>query len=189
MTLKNIDKLRPEPRAAVLQRLRGMAGVGAAPERAADTEVSFEVSGGAPGERYVYRLAVHGDGAAQRSVVDELQHAGDDETSHAVDRQLAGRVFQAAADAGLLNDSAPAVPQQQVDGEVLPDSMVAVITVRDGDAVRRVAVPADEPAFAGASLPGEPADIPLRTQVQLPADSVTALRPVLEALGAVEAAL
>ena len=189
MTLKNIDNLRPEPRAAVLGRLRGMGVGGAAPERAEDTEVSFEVSGGAPGERYVYRLGVHGDGAARRSVVDELQQGGDGETSHAVDRELAGRVFQAAADAGLLNDSAPSVPQQQVEGEVLPDSMVAIITVRDGDAVRRIAVPADEPANAQASLPGEPADIPLRTQIQLPADSVTALRPVLEALGAVEEAL
>ena len=98
-------------------------------------------------------------------------------------------LLQAAADAGLLNDGAPSVPQQQREGEVLPDSMVAVLTVRDGDAIRRIAFPADEPANAAASLPGEPADIPLRTQVQLPAESVTALRPVLDALGAVEAAL
>jgi hypothetical protein len=189
MTLKNIDNLKPEPRTAVLQRLRSMAGGGEAPERAEDTEVSFEVSGGAPGERYVYRLGVHGDGAAQRSVVDEMQQGAGEETSHGVDRQLAGRVFQAAADAGLLNDGAPSMPRQQLEGEVLPDSMVAVLTVRDGDAIRRIAFPADEPANAAASLPGEPADIPLRTQVQLPAESVTALRPVLDALGAVEAAL
>ena len=189
MTLKNIDNLKPEPRTAVLQRLRSMAGSGAVPERAEDTEVSFEVSGGAPGDRYVYRLGVHGDGAAQRSVVDEMQQGAGEETSHGVDRQLAGRVFQAAADAGLLNDGAPSVPQQQREGEVLPDSMVAILTVRDGDAIRRIAFPADEPANAAASLPGEPADIPLRTQVQLPAESVTALRPVLDALGAVEAAL
>ena len=188
MTLKNIDNLKPEPRAAVLQRLRGMAESGAVPAGAADAEVVFEVSGGAPGERYLYRLGVHGDGAAERSVVDELQPGESEPPSHGMDRQLAGRVFEAAAEAGLLDDSAPAVPQQQ-DNQVLPDSMIAIITVRDGDTVRRVVVPEDEPANAAASLPGEPADIPLRTQIQLPSDSVTALRPVLEALAAVEASL
>jgi hypothetical protein len=54
--------------------------------------------------------------------------------------------------------------------------------------MRRVSVPAEEPTTAG-NLPGEPADVPIGTHVQLPADSAAALRPVLEALAAVESEL
>jgi hypothetical protein len=71
----------------------------------------------------------------------------------------------------------------------MPDSMIAIITVRDGESVRRIVVPADEPATAAATLAGEPADVPMETPVQLPAESVAALRPVLDALRAVEAAM
>ena len=188
MTLKMIDHLKPESRAATLQRLRGMAEAGAAPDGAEDAEVVFEVSGGAPGERYVYRLGVRGDGAAERRVADETQPGEGGELTHRIDRQLASRVFKAAAEAGLLDDTAPDVPQQYA-GELLPDSMIAIITVRDGESARRIAVPADEPATAAANLPGEPADVPMETPVQLPAESVATLRPVLEALRAVEAAL
>jgi len=188
MKVQMIDNLKPEPRAAVLRRLRAMAETGDAPDGAADAEVVFEVSGGAPGERYVYQLGVRGDGAAERRVVDELHPGVGGETTRGVDRQLASRVFEAAAEAGLLNDTAPDVPQQH-GGELLPDSMTAIITVRDGESVRRVAVPADEPATAAATLHGEPADVPMDTPVQLPEGSVAALRPVLEALRAVEAAM
>ena len=188
MTLQLIDNLKPEPRAAVLGRLRQMGEIGDAPEGAEDTEVVFEVSGGAPGERYVYRLGVRGDGAAERRMVDETQPGEDEETTRGIDRQLASRVFAAAAEAGLLEETAPAIPQQH-GAEVLPDSMIAIITVRDGDTVRRIVVPADEPASAAANLPGEPRDVPMDTPVQLPAESVAALRPLLEALQAVEAAL
>lgn len=70
-------------------------------------------------------------------------------------------------------------------GDILPDTMIATITVRDGESVRRVSVPAEEPSTA-ANLPGEPADVPISTHVQVSADSAEALRPVLEALAAVE---
>ena len=88
MTSQLIDNLKPEPRAAVLRRLRQMGEVGDAPVGAEDTEVVFEVSGGAPGERYVYRLGVRGDGAAQRRMVDETQ-PGEDEETHTRHRQAA----------------------------------------------------------------------------------------------------
>ena len=112
MTLKMIDNLKPEPRSAVLRRLRGMAEAGAVPDGAEDTEVVFEVTGGAPGERYVYRLGVHGDGAAERRVVDETQPDEGGQLTQQLDRQLASRVFEAAAEAGLLDDAAPGVPQR-----------------------------------------------------------------------------
>lgn len=63
------------------------------------------------------------------------------------------------------------------------------ITVRDGGSIRRVTVPAVDPAIAAGGLPGEAEDIPLQTPFQLPAASVAVLGPVLEALRAVEGAL
>jgi hypothetical protein len=187
MTRRVIDNLKPEVRAPILERLRGMAEAGAAPEGAGETEVSFEVSGGAPGERYSYRLGVRGDGSSERLVLDETEAAAPAETARAVSRELAAQVFAAAAEAGLLADDAPEVPMQQT-GDILPDTMIATITVRDGESVRRVSVPAEEPTTAG-SLPGEPADVPMSTHVQLSAASAEALRPVLEALAAVESEL
>jgi hypothetical protein len=188
MNVKMIDKLASGPRAAILERLRGMADAGAAPEGAEDAEVVFEVSGGAPGEHYSYRLGVRGDGAAEREVVDELQPGGRADVQRGTDRELASRVFQAAADSGLLDDAAPDVPREHA-GDLLPDSMIAIITVRDGNSVRRVVVPAGEPSAGAAGLPGESADVPLETPMQLPAGSVAALLPVLDARRAVEAAL
>jgi hypothetical protein len=188
MTLRMIDTMAAAPRAEVLGRLRAMADAGAAPEGAQDAEVVFEVSGGAPGEHYSYRLGVRGDGAAERQVVDELQSDRGADVQRGMDRELASRVFQAAADSGLLDDAAPDVPLEH-GGNLLPDSMIAIITVRDGDSVRRVVVPAGEPSAGETGLPGEGADVPLETPVQLPAGSVAALLPVLDALRAVEAAL
>jgi hypothetical protein len=86
MTLKMIDNLNPEPRAAIPRRLRRMAETGAAPDGAEDAEVVFEVSGGAPGERYVYRLGVSEDGAAERRLVDETQPGEGREVIHRIDR-------------------------------------------------------------------------------------------------------
>ncbi|MBK8459025.1 MAG: hypothetical protein IPL43_01405 [Micropruina sp.] len=71
----------------------------------------------------------------------------------------------------------------------MPDSMIAIITVRDGDSVRRITVPAAEPGTDEANLPGDRADVPMDTPMQLPLESVSALRPVFDALRAVEAAL
>ena len=109
------------------------------------------------------------------------------ETVGTVDTGLAARVFAAARDAGLLDDEAPALPAQST--ELVPDSLIAIITVRDGDAVRRVVVPAAEPVAGSDSLGAEAADVPLSTPMRLQASSVDALQPVLLALQAVEAAL
>lgn len=182
--LRAIDRLEPERRAAVLEHLRA---VGAADEVAdADrTEVAFEVSGGAPGERYVYRLAVTGSGSAERQVLDEFSDQPATEVRGQVDQRTAANVFAAAERAGLLSDAPLELPV----GDLPPDTMIATLTVRDGDAVRRVSVPAAEPQQAVGALPGEPADVPMETHVQLESRSVDALRPVLEALREVEAAL
>ena len=133
-------------------------------------------------------MAVTGDGSAARQSVDELHGRQDDEASGTVDQELATRVFAAARDAGLFSDDVPQVPGEPV-GQIVPDSMVAIITVRDGDAVRRIVVPAAEPSDAELDIPGEAADVPLSTEVQLPAVSVVALQPLLDALRGVESAL
>ena len=171
----------------VLQRLRDVGASVGSPEGASDAVIAFEVSGGAPGERYAYRLTVHGDGSAERRIIDELQPGKDGLGHSAVDRQLASQVFAAAATSGLLDDSAPT--GHVSGGEILPDSMVAILTVRGGDAVRRIAVPALDPAVAVGNLPGETSDIPLQTPFLLPASSAAMLGPVLEALRAVEVTL
>ncbi len=171
--LRSIDRMASAHRAEVLAQVR--AG---APE----AEVSFEVSGGAPGERYAYRLAVTGAGSAQRQLVDEFTDEPDTDVTGQVDPETAARVFAAAEDAGLLADAPP-----EPAGGLVPDTLIATVTVRYGDAVRRISVPAAEPGRGG--LPGEPEDVPVATHVQLASESVSALRPVLDALRAVEAAL
>ncbi len=196
-TMKLIDNLKPEPRSRVLDRLRSVAAaVGEVPEGLGETEITFEVSGGAPGERYTYRLGVRADGTAERRELDELQGTmtvGGDaepavaaETVGTVGTEVAGRVFAAAREAGLLDDEAPVQAER---AELVPDSLIAIITVRDGDTVRRVVVPATEPA-GGAELSGAAAaDVPLSTPMRLAVSSVEAWQPVLAALQAVEAAL
>lgn len=89
--------------------------------------------------------------------------------------------------AGLLDADAPSVPSKRA--TLLPDTMTAVITVRDGDSVRRIVLPAGEPGAEAPALPGERAEVPMGTKVQLPAESVTTLQPLLDALREVEGAL
>jgi catechol 2,3-dioxygenase-like lactoylglutathione lyase family enzyme len=184
---KVIDNLRPDMRASVLQRLRGVGEQGPAPEWADQTEVSFQVSGGTPGQRYIYRITIRGNGAAERFELDEFQSQLAEQSAGIVDRELTARVFAAAAEVGLLDDSAPAVPLQPT-GEIVPDSMIALITMREGDSVRQVILPAEEPGSA-TDLPGEPAEVPMETHVHLPRASVDALQPVLDALAVVESNL
>ena len=186
MTLRSLDALTPVRRSAVLDRLRTLADAHVTPEGADAAEVSFEVTGGAPGERYTYRIAVAGDGAAERRVVDELHGNPGEHATQGVGRALAARVFAAAEAAGLLGDEAPQLAQPS--GGILPDSLVATVTVRDGETVRRVSVPVSEPV-TGQEAPGEASDVPVRTHVRLPRGAATALEPVLAALSEVEAAL
>jgi hypothetical protein len=186
--VRNIDRLAPQLRRKSLDRLRAVAD-GRHPHGAGAAVVSLEVTGGAPGERYHYRIAVSGDGTAERLSLDELSGRGsEDAATSAVDPALASRVFAAARDVGLLEDARPEVPGEPA-GEVVPDSMVAVITVREGDVVRRVAVPAADPRDAAAALPGVSADVPLDTEMQVPAETASALQPLLDALTDVERAL
>ena len=183
-TVHSIDRMEPSERALSLERLRGIGGR----EEVADadrTEVSFEVSGGAPGERYVYRVAVSGSGAAERQVRDDFSDDPDTEVTGRVAQDTAARVFAAAQQAGLLSDEPPEPPG----GDLPPDSLVAIVTVRDGEAVRRVAVPAADTEQSAAELPGEPAEVPMETSVRLPRANLTALQPVLDALHDVEESL
>jgi hypothetical protein len=180
--LRSVDRMATASRASVLARLRAV-GAAAEVEDAGRTEVSFEVSGGAPGERYAYRIAVSGTGAAERRLLDEFGDGPTVEVAGQVDASLATGVFAAAERAGLLADQPLALPV----GDLPPDSLVATLTVRDGDTVRRISVPAAEPEADG--LPSEAADVPVETHVRLESATVDALRPVLDALRAVEAAL
>ncbi|KOX15514.1 hypothetical protein [Nocardiopsis sp. NRRL B-16309] len=182
--VRSIDRLEPSERAESLGRLRGIgarAGV-ADPDR---NEVSFEVSGGAPGERYVYRVAVTGSGAVHRHLLDDFSDEPESEATGRVDQDTAARVFAAAERVGLLDDE----PPEHSAGDLPPDSLVAVVTVRDGAAVRWVTVPAADTEQSAADLPGEAADVPMETSIRLPRENLTVLRPVLDALHDVEASL
>jgi hypothetical protein len=188
MTLRSIDTLAPTLRSEVLGRLRGMADGDVTPEGAGEAEITFEVSGGAPGERYAYRLAVAADGAAQRELLDEFRSQDAERSERVVDRALAARVFRAAEEAGLLADDAPTLAAGAQAGPLVPDSLIATLTVRDGTSVRRLSLPAGEPGL-GQGLPGESAEVPVGTHMQLPREAAGALRPVLAALSQVESAL
>jgi hypothetical protein len=183
---EDTGNVTPELTAESLDTLRAIAG-GEARDGAHNTEVTFEVVGGAPGERYLYRVGVSGDGTGERRSLDELVGGEELSASGTVQPELATRVFAAARDAGLLDDSSPGVPGEP-EGQIVPDSLVAIITVRDGDSLRRVVLPAADPAIA-AEPSTESADVPLDTDVRLPSESTTAMQPLLEALRAVEAAL
>ncbi|MDN3497013.1 hypothetical protein QL996_13810 [Planococcus sp. APC 4015] len=189
-SMELIDNLTPRARDAVLKRLRAVADGDAAPSEGGEPHVSFEVTGGAPGERYAYSLDVQADGSAARSVIDELGGGlapGESDSGGSVPQGLAADVFAAAREIGLFDDEAPALPGEQI--EILPDSLVAILTVRDGDAVRRVVVPVMESdAAADGTTPGA-TEVPLDTPVLLPTESVDRLAPVLAALGKVESAL
>ncbi|MFB7360339.1 hypothetical protein, partial [Streptomyces gardneri] len=181
-----IDRLKPELRASILRRLRDVADAKTVSRSASETEVSFAIRGGAPGERYTYRISVRGDGGAERLADNEAKPGTPIQVTKSLDRELVAQVFSAAAAVGLLDDEAPRLPDAQ--DEILPDSMIATITVREGDSIRRISVPAEEPATA-ESLPGEPENVPLDTHVQLPARSVAVLQPVLQAFAAIESRL
>ncbi len=182
--LRRLDGLDPEPRTRALRRLRAMAEPGGDDAGAEELEVTFEVSGGAPGERYSYRVGVRGDGTAERRVADEIRPASGREDSQQVEQRLVRQVFGAAAEAGLLDDDAPQVSRRR-STELLPDSMVAIVTVRAGDAVRRSVTAADEPG-AGTGATGRMAEVPVDAAVLLPAEAASALGPVLAALREVE---
>ncbi|MDO3640094.1 hypothetical protein, partial [Mycolicibacterium arseniciresistens] len=190
-----IENMKPARRAQILGHLRAIADAQEVADGESAAEVTFELSGGAPGERYTYRIGVSADGSAHRRVVDELrtptakdafEDRGDD-VDATVPRDLATRVFAAARDTGLLDDEAPSVLPQG--SKLVPDSMIAVITVRDGDAIRRIWLPAGGQADASIVFDEEAADVPFNTPMQLPARSVQALQPLLDALSAVEEAL
>ena len=68
-------------------------------------------------------------------------------------------------------------------------SRAARVSAPNGDAIRRVVVPAAEPATGGDPLAAAAADVPLSTPMQLRSASADALQPVLAALREVEAAL
>lgn len=63
------------------------------------------------------------------------------------------------------------------------------MAVRDGEAVRWVAVPAADTEQSADDLPGEAESVPMETPVRLQRENLTALRPVLDALHDVEASL
>jgi hypothetical protein len=178
-----IDDLAPEQRRVILEKLRrrGRPGTSTA---STDADVVFEVTGGAPGERYSYRISVRGDGLAARRVLDEMRSQEDLQATERVDVALVQRVFRAADDAGLLSDAPPQMTENGAG--LVPDSMVALLTVREGQAVRRVVMPAGAPTGGEVGLPGEASDVPLETPMQLPSAAASRLAPVLDALHRVE---
>ncbi|MGL4176981.1 MAG: hypothetical protein ACRCSN_12980, partial [Dermatophilaceae bacterium] len=177
----SIDGMTSRSRDAALGRLRTQ--IDSTAERDGGTEVSFDVVGGAPGERYEYRVAVRGDGTAEVRVLDELHDLDPLAGDVTVDPDLSARVFAAADEVGLLSEEAPAPFS---DGTIPPDTLVGILTVRAGDALRRVVVPVVDPAES-SSVAGEPGvETPLRTEVRLAGVAARRLGPVIEALAGVE---
>ncbi|MFT3877487.1 MAG: hypothetical protein QM708_13850 [Propioniciclava sp.] len=192
-TVQLIDNLKPDIRLNVLTRLRSIAEGDPEVTDAEGAQVTFEVVGGAPGERYDYVLSVRGDGSAERTVVDELATATDagapapQSTSGSVGEDVAARVFAAARDAGLFDDEAPTLPRES--SAIPPDSLVAIVTVRDGDSVRRLVMPADDPSVSGGPLGDDVVDVPLSTAMRLPSESFGVIESLLGALREAESAL
>jgi hypothetical protein len=148
-----LDELDPDTRSATLARFRALADPAAGPD--ASAVVSFEISGGVPGERYHYRVQIAADGAAEQEVLDGLAAMTEPPTHGVLTRKESAQVFAAVDSVGLLTDQRPRFAAQQRLG---PDSLVVTIRLRQGNLVRQVSIPARE----GAQLP-KFAEIPLPT--------------------------
>ena len=181
--MRSIEHLRAAERDVILGRLRARGGTDPIDTDDAEASVTVEVSGGAPGERYRYRVSVHSDGTAEKLTLDEMHGAPEQVITGTVDTDLVRDVFRAAGEAGVLADTAPVLATEQL----VPDSMVMIVTIREGDAVRRVISPVAEPPVDQPSV--EMADLPLDAPIQAPVATANQLRPVLDALHTVEAAL
>ena len=188
MPSRDLDDLVLDERMQVLERLRSRGRPDAPTAGAAQAVVSVEVTGGAPGERYLYRVDVRGDGRAEHELVDELRDREVSGVGAEVDAELVRRVFGAVDEAGLLEETAPEGGGLGA-RQIVPDSLVMVLTVEEDGVARRVVLPVEEPGDAGAVLPGEAAETPLETPVRIPAEAAVRLRPVLDALHEVEDAL
>ncbi len=191
--IQMLDRLRPRLRSEVLSRLRALADLETAPEgvaeRAHEAVISLEISGGAPGDRIDYRVAVRGDGTAERRLVDQLRGADPQHTTRELDRAVAAQVFAAAEEAGLLADEAPRLALVEEAAGLMPDALVAVVSVGEGDVVRRVVVPVSDPGDPRARSGDDAVGIPLSPDVLLPRTAVEALGPVLRTLREAEARL
>ena len=181
LRMRSIDQLTPRARGAALERLR--AQVEPLSESDGETEVSFEVTGGAPGERYEYRVAVRGDGATEAHTRDELAGVDRPVVESRVDAELAARVFAAAEAAGLLAEDAPVLLADEL---IPPDTLVGIITVRAGDAVRRVVVPVIDPTVPDAGTQGPGEDVPLQTEMRVPGEALKRLSPLFDVLAEAE---
>jgi hypothetical protein len=185
-SIRLIDSLTPRLRSEILDRLRTYQEADAVHTGADAAVIAFEVTGGAPGEFYRYRIEVTAEGLASTALLDHAGAVSDTQRGR-VDRALAARAFRAAERVGLLDLDAPTFGVS-VDEQIPPDALVAIVEVREGDAVRRVitrAVEPNDPGYASNAV----ADVPLRTDVRLPMTEVSALREVLQRLATVEQAL
>ncbi len=171
-----LDELDPSARRTALAKILALAEPSAAPDPS--TLVIFEVTGGAPSERYHYRIQISADGAAERSISDELTGASAPTIRSVASRSETARIFAALASVGMLADKRPRfTPIQQL----MPDSLLVTLRLRHGDLIRQVSIPASE----GALPPGF-SEIPLRAKVGLPTEAAQALEPLLQALSEID---
>ena len=98
--------------------------------------VKMTVRGGLPSQRYAFEFAATGDGAATCRVDDQLRTQKAD--SRDARTTIAGKDF-----VELLKKLRPALERPTEAPSFLPDTVVGILEVSDGNAVRRIYFAAD----------------------------------------------
>lgn len=187
--MSTVDDLDGPQKGDALQALRRVAETG---EPVPDTEISWEIVGGAPGVGSWDRTLVRADGAVKVRRSQDVP-GEDGLRAETVQRErrdgqvgpdTVARVFAEVAGAGALDDEAPVL----TDEPIVPDSLVGILTVRTDGAVRRIAVPLV--AAETATDQERQAWVPLagREDLLAPAAVAERLAPTLLVLQEVEAA-
>jgi hypothetical protein len=150
-----------------------------------EVRVVLSISGGAPGERYEYRLEVRADGSVETQFVDGLRQIRPGRPTRAVvGRDAAAAVFQQIA-----RNEFVALPD--ILARTTPDGLVTVISVQVNDAAKLVRVPVFERGSdAAVRLDARALPLPVRDDLVVSRDAAPpALAAVLEALREVQARL
>ena len=175
------ERLTATKRAAFYETLKRAATGASDDSQISETKIVLTISGGAPTERYEYRLEVRGDGVIESSFMDELRAAKPETTRAVLERDAAAEVFRQVLDARVLE-----LPQ--ISDKIEPDSLIMTLTIQSGEVAKLVQLPVFEQDTEAARHLGQEAfAFPVREGLAIiRAAAAPGLIQVLTALGGVQ---
>jgi hypothetical protein len=175
------ERLDATKRATFYETLKRAATSASDDSQISEIKVVLTISGGAPTERYEYRLEVRGDGVTESSFMDEMREVKPETARAEVGRDAAAEVFRQVLDAGVME-----LPQ--ISDKIEPDSLIMTLTIQSGDVAKRVQLQVFEQNTEAAQRLGQKAfTLPVREGLAI---SLAAASPgliqVLTVLGGVQ---